>query len=51
VVIDVDDPQKSSDVKFTASTSEISGEGILEADAGRGADQASERCGTLGWDI
>ncbi|KAJ5743432.1 hypothetical protein N7533_010534 [Penicillium manginii] len=43
VAMDVDDPQESSDVECTASTSELGGEArILEADAGTGVDQAPE---------
>jgi transposase InsO family protein len=43
VAMDVDDPQESSDVECTASTSELGGEArILEEDASKGVDQASE---------
>ncbi|KAJ6070608.1 hypothetical protein N7467_011927 [Penicillium canescens] len=43
VAMDVDSPRESSDVECTASTSELGGEAvILEADASRGVDQASE---------
>ena len=52
VVMDVDDPQESSDVECTASTSELGGEArILEEDACKGVDQASEAPWPLGWGI